>query len=54
MTCPVNSLPHGPCLLIVDGQPVRLHRADGRPDRPHPLLHGYGERPLAGERRPQR
>lgn len=49
MSCPANSLPHGPCLLFVDGRPVRLRRADGQPDRPHPLLHAYGEQQVAGK-----
>ena len=40
-----NSLPNGPCLLFVDGQPVRLRRTDGRPEQPHPLLHAYGTAP---------
>lgn len=53
MSCPANSLPHGPCLLFVDGRPVRLRRADGRPDRPHPLLHAYGEPSGTGSARPR-
>lgn len=45
MPCPPNALPHGPCLLFVDGRPMPVRRTDGRPDRPHPLLHAYDGAP---------
>ena len=41
MSCSPNALPHGPCLLFVDGRSMPVRRADSRPDRPHPLLHAY-------------